>query len=241
MYSDNWFVYSIEGADTGACTVTNLSPVTFNDGYSDFTYYKPGITITFNKPGRYQIETFGPNLPDTHINYPVGTSFYGAYTVVEKGGVSALHTAQYTNSTVLVNGVPTTFEAYNIGGNNYFKLRDLAMALNGTDKQFEVSWDAANSRIALFSGAPYTPVGSELAPGDGTFKEFTPFNGSVAYTGPLYPQFTVEGYTLGLKAYNINDNNYFKLREVCSALNVGVTWNAATSTIGIDTSIHYTN
>ena len=38
-----------------------------------------------------------------------------------------------TASTILLNGVPTAFTAYNIGGNNYFKLRDLAYALNGTE------------------------------------------------------------------------------------------------------------
>ncbi len=243
MYSDGWLVYAFDSADTGACTVTNLNPVTYKEEDFEFTYYKPGFTICFTQPGRYVIETFGAYFPNESL--PYSTSFYGTFTVLEKGGIAArykaLHTAEYTNSTVLVNGVPTTFEAYNINGNNYFKLRDLAMALNGTDKQFEVTWDDANSRIALIFGTPYTAVGGELAPGDGTSKECNPFDGSVAYTGPMYfGRYMAEGYTLELKAYTINGNNYFKLRDICSTLNVGVTWDEATSTIGIDTSVSYT-
>jgi hypothetical protein len=41
--------------------------------------------------------------------------------------VEALPTA----SAVFVNHVSVTFQAYNIGGYNYFKLRDLAKALEG--------------------------------------------------------------------------------------------------------------
>ena len=48
-------------------------------------------------------------------------------------------TAKPTASTVLVNGENVAFDAYNINDNNYFKLRDLAYILSGTEKQFEVS------------------------------------------------------------------------------------------------------
>jgi hypothetical protein len=38
-----------------------------------------------------------------------------------------------TTSTVLVNGNNIKFDSYNINGNNYFKLRDLAYVLNTTE------------------------------------------------------------------------------------------------------------
>jgi len=75
--------------------------------------------------------------------------------------------AKPTASTVLVNGENVAFDAYNIEGNNYFKLRDLAFILNGTEKQFEVGWDAANNAITLTSGKAYTTVGGEMT-GKGT-------------------------------------------------------------------------
>ncbi len=39
---------------------------------------------------------------------------------------------------VHVDGEKIGFEAYNIDGYTYFKLRDIAQALNGSDKQFEI-------------------------------------------------------------------------------------------------------
>src|SRR5690606_13684686 len=54
-----------------------------------------------------------------------------------------------TSSTVLVNGEEVAFDAYVINSNNYFKLRDLAHVVSGTEKQFEVSWDGANNTISL--------------------------------------------------------------------------------------------
>jgi hypothetical protein len=52
--------------------------------------------------------------------------------------LSALPTA----SSVLVGGKATSFEAYNIEGNNYFKLRDIAKVMDtGT------TWDGATSTI----------------------------------------------------------------------------------------------
>jgi len=60
-------------------------------------------------------------------------------------------TVNPTTSKVLVNGKIVEFEAYNINGYNYFKLRDLAQAVNNTEKNFEVTWDAANNAINLIS------------------------------------------------------------------------------------------
>lgn len=42
-----------------------------------------------------------------------------------------------------------------------------------------------------------------------------------------------------LTAYNIDGNNYFKLRDLGEALNFSVTWGAANNMIRIDTSAEY--
>lgn len=72
-------------------------------------------------------------------------------------------------SIVLVNGKAVAFDAYNIGGNNYFKLRDVANAINGSEKQFEVTWDGSKNAINLISNNAYTAVGGEMTKGDGIF------------------------------------------------------------------------
>lgn len=59
-----------------------------------------------------------------------------------------------TSSKVLVNGSEKAFDAYSIEGNNYFKLRDLAFVLNGTGKQFEVTWDSGKGAINILLKRP---------------------------------------------------------------------------------------
>ncbi len=135
-----------------------------------------------------------------------------------------------TASKVVVNGKEVAFEAYNIDGNNYFKLRDLAKAVNGTKKQFEVGFDAASNAISLKAEAAYTAVGGELeASGAAGEQQAVPSSSALL----------LNGEKLELGAYNINGNNYFKLRDIAKAFNIGVTWDGKLNTVGIDTAIDY--
>ena len=138
--------------------------------------------------------------------------------------------AKPTSSTVLVNGENIAFDAYNINGNNYFKLRDLAYILSGTEKQFEASWDGANNAIVLTSDKPYTAVGGEMTGKGAEDKTPTPTNSKIIMDGKEV-QFT---------AYNIEGNNYFKLRDIGAAFDFGVDWDGANNTIVINTSKGYT-
>ena len=144
---------------------------------------------------------------------------------------SASASASPTKAAVLVNGKNVAFEAYNIDGSNYFKLRDIAMALGGSAKQFGVSWDEAKKSIALSSGTAYTAVGGELTTSGNTATVDATRSAVSVY---------LDGKLLSLTAYNIGGFNYIKLRDVGAAINFGIGWNAATSTITIDTSAGYT-
>lgn len=139
-------------------------------------------------------------------------------------------TATPTSSKVLVNGTAVEFDAYTINDNNYFKLRDVAKVVSGSEKQFEVTWNSATSAIELVSGQPYTVVGGELAKGDGTSKNAT-LNSSTVYK---------DGAVVELTAYTINDNNYFKLRDLGQAFNFNVSWDGANNCIVVNTSESYT-
>ncbi len=135
-----------------------------------------------------------------------------------------------TSSKVVVNDQPVAFEAYTIEGYNYFKLRDLAMAVTGSEKQFEVSWDGEKNAINLVSDAAYTPVGNELTAGTGaaTVKGVT--NQSKIY---------VDGEVIELEAYTINGNNYFKLRDVAAVFDFSVGWDEVLNQITISTASGY--
>lgn len=122
-----------------------------------------------------------------------------------------------------VNDKDIDCEKYNIDGNNYFKLRDLAELLNGTNSQFDVDYDAATKTMVVTTGAPYTHKnGTELVTGED--------NSASAVVSPQ--TLKIDGEVVSdLAVYNIGGNNYFKLRELGTALNFGVDYDAATATM----------
>ncbi|PKM51257.1 MAG: hypothetical protein CVV02_07825 [Firmicutes bacterium HGW-Firmicutes-7] len=197
----------------------------FGDGdkISKIIYMVKGDTTAptseSDEPASEQDETISesdePNLePDTTASEPAAKPVETA-------------TATASASKVLVDGKQASFEAYNINNNNYFKLRDIAMAVNGTAKNFEVGYDSENNAIGLTSGKAYTAVGGELVVSANlTAKQAT------LSTSEVY----LDGEKIQLTAYMINGNNYFKLRDIGEALGIAITWDPITNTIGIDTS-----
>lgn len=137
--------------------------------------------------------------------------------------------ATLSNTKLMVNGADIATEAYLIDGNNYIKLRDLATMITGTDKQFEVTWNSELGTIEMQSGKSYTCVGGEMATG-GNAETSAVLNAS-----PIY----LDGALVELRAYTINDNNYFKLRDVMALFDVGVGYNSDTATATLDTGLSY--
>ena len=180
---------------------------------------------------------YGATPSDVQFNYS-DESMRNEYTVMEKDISSIFSsfrlistgvTASPTTSTVLVNGKNVSFDAYNIGGNNYFKLRDLAYALSGSRKQFDIAWDGARNIINLYGGAPYTIIGGEMETGKSGNKTATPTSSRIF----------LDGWEMNFTAYNIGGNNYFKLRDIGASFDFGVDWDGARNTIVIDTDKGY--
>lgn len=150
-------------------------------------------------------------------------------TYAAVGQYREMKTAEPTASAILVDGNPVELEAYTIDSNNYFKLRDIAVLVMNSAKKFDVTWDGDRKAINLISNKAYTKVGGELALGDGKVKE-AEMDSSTVYK---------DGQVISLKAYTINGNNYFKLRDLAKAFDIGVTWDGVANTVGIDTSTGY--
>ncbi len=194
----------------------------------------PGMTVQFNTVGHHWIQVtpgYASREERIAIQFNENTNYGWQWSPpISVWVIDPAPFASYTASKVIVNGVETEFEAYNINGNNYFKLRDVAMAINGTDKQFAVDWDGEKNAISLLSFAPYTPVGGELEKGDGTSKS------SIMTTSIVYK----DQKPVNLSAYNINGNNYFKLRDLGETFDFDVTWDSVNNCIMIDTANSYT-
>ena len=123
---------------------------------------------------------------------------------------------------VMVNDMECALEAYNIGGNNYFRLRDLAAMLSGTPAQFNVEYDAARNAVVITKGAAYNGM---------VGTSFTDNSASMMRS----PQAVfIDGAPIPLTAYNIGGYNFFGLRELSMFLGYSVCYNEATNTAIIE-------
>ena len=219
-------------SDDGREIIVDVSELkNYND---DVPPLLAGCKVTLKDPGYYFVNFMYEGYADSCnvlIHVLGGTAQSGTSAPASAPAAAPEKApAKPTASKVLVNGTATSFEAYNINGNNYFKLRDLAKVVSGTAKQFEVEWNAEIKAINLLSDKAYTAAGGEMAKGDGTAKN------AVLNTSKIYK----DGEEISLTAYNINGNNYFKLRDIAKSFDIGVTFDGATNTVGIDTAQGYT-
>lgn len=123
--------------------------------------------------------------------------------------------------TVSIDGVKKDFEVYNIDGNNYFKLRDIAYVLNGTASQFSIDYNDKEKIIETSKGKTYTSNGNEMQVG----KD----NSSTAVKSSQ--KLKIDGASKELSAYNIAGNNFFKLRDLGTAFNFEVDYDATSNTV----------
>ena len=125
-----------------------------------------------------------------------------------------------------VNNQLADVAAYNIAGNNYFKLRDIAKLVG-----FGVAYDPQVNSVALASNQPYQDDGS----GGGAKATVQATDNAQPSPQTIY----VDGAQQSPTVYNINGNNYFKLRDLGEMIDFGVTFTAATSRVDIDTEKPY--
>ena len=118
--------------------------------------------------------------------------------------------------------------AYNINGNNYIKLRDIAYILNNTSKQFEITYDSQKNAVNITSGKSYTIIGGEMS------KSTPEIQTSEPATAKIY----IDGKEINLTAYNINGNNYFKLRDITRLFDIYISYDSS-GIITLDTSKKY--
>ncbi len=193
----------------------------------------------------YKIEDFSfYDDPDTQVNDwmvtgKIYTIIYGgniryivqldsqkqAFTYYPGSGYSKNTTAK--TQAMYVDTEKYDALAYNIEGNNYFKLRDIAKMLDGTIKCFDIEYDGETNTIDMMSLFSYSQVGGELAAGDGAER--------TAYSSTAF--LTYDGRPIKATCYNIEGNNYFKLRDITDALDCRVEWESEEQLIKVYTSL----
>ncbi len=157
------------------------------------------------------------------------------YTITPNASASTAATLPQSTSVkiqpsthvVTVDGERVDPQGYNINGYNFYKLRDIAYILNGTDSQFNMTWDGANNRIILTDDAAYQEVGGEMT---------SSVSAEIKNVSESDSTIVLDGKTLSLTGYRINGNNYYKIRDVGSALGFSVDFDPETEIVLIGTA-----
>lgn len=148
-------------------------------------------------------------------------------------------TAYPSPSVITVDGTPVDFCAYNIYGNNYFMLRDVAAALKDTAKKFSIEWTGSIIGIRTPEYKyyrEYEPAGTEfLQDADENAEAYFPVPDIYVYDERSNND--IYGTREAPVGYNINGSNYFKIRDIARMLDFEVSYNDGV--VAIDTSKPY--
>lgn len=186
------------------------------DDYGDYYYIADKFSIS--------TEMFAGEV-DMILFYSGDITYYVMPEESEPEPITALVSPQKFE----MDGERIDIGIYNIGDKNYFKLRDIAALVNGSGKQFSIGWDGELGVATLTSGEAYKVLDTDLQPGGGVNKQATESTATVVLNGEV----------VKLAAYNIDGYTYYQLRDLCKALDIKVTWDSATGTIGIDPTQGY--
>lgn len=199
------------------------------EGYTFQDLNEHGQFMDLPKGGRFVFDERGMYYYD--IWFEDGTNAIG-YVYVDDNAVAMAPSTPVTPAEPETELIPvvskaqrlqieeewTDVDAYNIYDNNYIKLRDFAyfysMFCSLTNKHFDVTWDGEKNAINLVTGKSYTEVGGEGKLNAGVSASAVLSSSAVYLNGEYVP----------LTAYNINGNNYFKLRDLCEALDISISW-----------------
>lgn len=204
--------------------------------------YMPPTTVTFDHNVTLPDGTVADlaNLGETYdLRFEVWTSYEyfmdeGEYVEGEDPGMSwtsfgekfrVIPAVAYASTqTVDIDGEAKEFQMYAIkdaNGNdtNYVKVRDVALALDGSAAQFNVGWDG---NVNLETGKAYTTRNG--------YENNTPYSGNQPFTCATSTT-NVDGEAASLTAFVITDANgngstYYKLRDLGAALGFTVDWSA---------------
>lgn len=130
-----------------------------------------------------------------------------------------------TDQNITLDGNKVEIQGYNIDGNNYFKLRDVAALLADSDVSFNVSFNSEKNAVEITRNENYKKLDTDLL-----IKKDNEVKSQKSYQ-KVYLDEELTPYDV----YLINGNNYFKLRDLGKTLGFYVDFNDDTNTVILKT------
>lgn len=152
------------------------------------------------------------------------------YTVSGQAPVSKILSGKSTSmespaaggyARIQINGEEKLARSFLIDGYRYFNLRDLAVLLADTPGRFSLHWDDGAKTTRVIPGATYTPVGSE---NKNTYAKYPAVS-------PVLACLDIAGRPTYFTAYLLQDQYYFKLRDLAGHLGFSIDWDAENNRI----------
>jgi|GEM_PF-1155957 len=218
-----------------------------------YTAYTSGSSTTISAvadDSNASVTIYGYSAANASLGSQSGTgSAYGSFnlaeglntfTVTVKSGstITTYYVSMYripaspkivvSKQSITVNGTAYSLAAYNINGNNFVKLRDLAALLANTGKKFSVDFNDSTQTATMVSGGNYVKRGDELTALPAYKKYTASTQRFILDSNYIYPM-----------AFNIDGTNYVMIRDMGSAMNFYVGYTASTKTIVINTGNNY--
>lgn len=207
--------------DDGVCVVTKCKPEngvnyirmgavdTKGNLLVPFNYNQPGHADKFDN-GLIMVQRASDNklvvlkLTGSTSNEAVLTPLYNAKPSLTK---------------IIADSESTSVNAYNIGGYNFYKIRDLQYVCANTECAFTADWDEVNQAIELMTGKPET------------FDNISAVVLLPKNAAPSSATIYKDGERLSLTAYNIDGYTYFKLRDIGDLFGFEPIWNESDGSI----------
>ena len=230
----DYFAFTGETAPNDADRLVEEAPTDMTNTYA-LTYKGATYNMVYNSAKTEFYVTasvgMGPNARTNYydvsadiVSWDPWMSYIGSAGAPAETVVIGSANAVVSSQKLTVDGKSANNTAYNIGGGNYYKLRDIAALLNGTPCQFSVDYDEATKTVFVKTGEAYTPIGGELTS-----------LGDPASCVTSQWVLNVDGTVVSVGAFNIGGSNYFKLRDLGDAIGFIVDYEETSKTVVIRT------
>lgn len=136
---------------------------------------------------------------------------------------NSMQKAKYSQIPIILNGEKGWGEGFNLSGNNYFRLYDLASGFWGSNNYFNITWNQNENITEVSTGQNINTYAKQSS------KQYTIGSN---YSGKfINTRLLVDGEIHNLQALNIDGNNYFRLRDLFDILDFKLGWDGQGNTI----------